>query len=427
MNWFRSRLSRLSPSRRGAAAIVLGVAGGQAIAALSSLLLSRLFSPSDYGVYAVILAVSVALGTPAAWRLDVAIPLPEDEETALALTRNGLLAVLITAIATGILMVFSKDPLSRLLGSGSEHWLWLVPILVMSIGCYLVLNQLAIRHQRYTATGRRTFVQALITVVMQILLYFTGLGPGALVLGHAVGQVAGAASLIPGSGLLGTLGRGVTRSQLWSRYRSFPTLLAPSALLNVAGLQLPTVLLGAWYGTGVSGHFGMTQRLLTLPAALIGTAIAQVYLGELARSVRSRSGNPITLFASSSRRLSAVGGALALVLILGGPWVFSLALGAQWRESGSYAQAMALAMGMQLLAAPLGNTLIVMERQWTQLVWDLGRFVCCLGAVAVAHLLGWSALRAVWALGVATAVTYGALWIVSWRALSAYRPDAPAT
>jgi O-antigen/teichoic acid export membrane protein len=114
-----------------------------------------------------------------------------------------------------------------------------------------------------------------------------------------------------------------------------------------------------------------------------------------------------------------VGGVALAVLLVAGPLAFRLVFGPEWVESGRYAQALGVAVAGQVVAAPLSQTLIALEKTVVQFCWDAGRLVLAVGAVAVSVALGWSALTAVWTLGLVSGTTYVVSWFLSRRALTA--------
>lgn len=423
---------RLSSSRRGALAIFGGTAGGQALALVSAPVLTRLYSPANFGVFTVLSSLVAIVGTVAALRFELAVPLPEREQDAHGLVALGLMSTGLTFVLTSVVVALAGTRLTQAFDQPDlMPWLWCVPLTAMLMGAYLVLNQLAIRHRRYGAIGRRNLLQSAAMVTTQMAAGVIGLKAGGLVLGLGVGQATSAVRLVSGSGLLSAEAReGRQRHllmQIAGRYRRFPLILAPSGLLNVMGLQLPVVLIAYWYGSSVAGWLGLTQRVLSLPVMLVGTAIAQVYLAELARAARNDLVRANRLFVVASQRLLMFGMAAALGVIVLGPFLFGLVFGAQWKTSGEYAQALAVSLAAQLVAVPVSQTLIVFERQVTQLGWDAGRLALMTGAVSVCYFLGGSALAAIWTYGIASAVAYAVSWGLSLQTIRRPKQVAPPT
>ncbi len=412
--------ARLTDNRKGALAILGGTAGGQLLTLLGAPVLSRLYTPADFGVFTVLSSLILTLATVAALRFDYAVPLPKRDREAHSLVALALWSVVTTTgLGLGAVVLFG-DAFARRFGHPEViRLLWLVPLTAATMGTFLALNQLAIRHRRYRAIGRRNILHQTVTVATQIAGGGAELGPGGLVVGLAAGQSAGAVSLLWRSGLRSKEARQGRRGShvraMASRYRRFPLLLAPSGLLNTLGLQLPIILIAFWYGSSVAGWLGLTQRVLSLPVTLLGTAIAQVYLGELSLSAHRSRGRALSLFRSTSQKLTVASLLVAVPLFLLGPLAFSVGFGSVWLNSGKYAQALAISVATQLVAGPLSHTLIVFERHIPQLIWDSGRLGLTCAAVSACMATGQSPLVAVWAFSLASSVAYVASWLLSWR------------
>ncbi|SCL23995.1 Membrane protein involved in the export of O-antigen and teichoic acid [Micromonospora rhizosphaerae] len=405
-------------------AIVAGSAGGQLLALAAAPLLSRIYGPADFGVLAVVAALATTIGTVAAFRFDLAIPLPERERDAQALVALGLAATGVTAVGGTVGVLAVGDEIARLFGQPElELWLWVVSPAAAAMGVVLVLNQLAIRHRRYGSIGRRNFFQSLVSVVTQLTAGVTGLRPGGMVLGFGVGPVAAALVLLRDAGLRGAEARaGRDRRHLRDmarRYCRFPFLLAPSGLLNILGTQLPVLLIAYWYGSSVAGWLGLTQRVIAMPAALVATAVAQVYLAEISRAAREHPRHSRLIFVLASRKLTLFAGFSALALAVAAPPLFSVIFGPEWAISGVYAQALAVYTGVQLVASPLSQTLVVFERQGLQLAWDVGRVLVVAGTVSAVAMAGASPLVAVWSLSISGSLAYAASWLMSLQAVTA--------
>lgn len=410
-------------------AIMAGTAFGQLLAIAVSPLLSRIYTPGDFGVFSVVNAFAMVLGTVAALRYEMAIPLPRDDEEARAVL---VVAACVTAGTTAVMTVafWLLGPLiADLVGTHRvEPWLVWVPLIAAAIAVFQMLNQWALRHRRYSATARRNFVSAVTTVAVQLVAGLRLTGPGGLVAGLGIGQAAGAGSLLVGSGLVhpvrtGTLGR-VAR-----RFRRFPALLAPAGLLNATGIYVPVLLLSALYGPQEAGWFGFTQRIVAVPVAIVGQAVAQVYLSELALSRRSGGARQAALFRTASARLALLGGVGGLALLLLSRPLFPLVFGSSWGPSGAMAQALAISMALQLVASPLSQTLIVYERTGWQLSWDAGRLIVVTTSALATSAVGGDALACVWAMSLASAAAYAVSWLLSRRAVTVggHAPSAAAT
>ncbi|WP_404384445.1 lipopolysaccharide biosynthesis protein [Knoellia locipacati] len=409
----------LSSARKGFLAIA-GASGAAQLVGLAGMpVISRLFSPEEFGPFAVVNAAVLPAAALASLRLELAIPLP-DEGQARALVSLGLRASawfgLVGTVIAGLVVTGA--------GAWTDDGWWSllpwVPVVAGLMGAFAVLNQYAVRHRAYGAIGRRNVLMAVAVVSLQVTAGLLDAGPHGLAAGLAGGQLVGVLSLR--HSLRGQL-RAVSaptraeRAATLGSHRTYPLLMAPAGVVNVLGLTAPLLLVAAIFGQTVSGWLGMTQRVLTLPVALLGLALAQVYLGEFSAARREGGRDLERLFLRTSMRLGLAALAMVLVVGLASPIAFPLVLGEQWERSGTYGVALAAAMGVQMVASPLSQTVIVMGYPALQAMWDVLRLVACGGAVLVSHRLGLEDVATVGVLGGTMCLTYVLSWLLSFWAV----------
>lgn len=419
----RATLGKRGSATRGLAAILTGTALGQVVAFAASPVLTRLFTPAEFGVFSVIAGLATILTSAVSLRIDRAIPLPDSDGSAYALLYLGAASTAISAVVLTPAIALLPNLDNQLSGmEGASAWLWVVPALAGSMSFYQLLNALAVRQQRYTAIARRNLLQSTATVASQIGAGVFGYKTGGLLLGIVLGQLVGVVSLALGSALNASVARQArTVDQIRaaaSRYRQFPLTLTPAGILNTLGAQGGLLALGTLYGTSAAGWFGLTQRVLAVPLTLVGQAVAQVYLSELAKTRRERTGREASIFWSTSRRLGAVGALGALVLVLAGPALFEAVFGTAWASSGQMAQALGILLAFQLVASPVSQTLVVYERVAMQLVWDAGRLIVVVASILICAKTGQSAVVATWAYAGTSVLAYAVSWELSRRVIA---------
>ena len=139
-------------------------------------------------------------------------------------------------------------------------------------------------------------------------------------------------------------------------------------------------------GTASVGFYGLMMRVLKLPAALIGQAVAQVAYRELADARNQRQPlRPIL------RKMMLTLGGMALlpflVIQLAGEPLFSLVFGQNWATAGRYAEAMSLYILFHFVASPLGMVPPVINRQRQAFLWSLLQAVLFLGTMWAGFML----------------------------------------
>jgi O-antigen/teichoic acid export membrane protein len=324
-------------------------------------------------------------------------------------------------ILTAVVGFLVAEPLAELLGvpSLAQYW-WLVAATVFVLGAYMVLSEWMVRDRTYGALGRRNLFQGLGQVATQVGLGLAGVRPLGLLLGLGVGRALAMGGLVSRGGLLRQ--RRPTLAGLRAavrRFRRFPLLAAPSALVNSAGLEMPLLLVSALYGDVRAGLLGLTIRVFSGPTAIIGQAVSQVYTGETGAALRSPTGELGRLLRGAVRRLLLLGAGPALLLVVAGPWMFGLIFGPTWTEAGEYARFLAVAYLAQFAVTPVSSTLFLLERQGQELVWGCLRLLLTAGGVAACGLLGEPVQIAIVVLAVGHVVSYAVLYGLCLRAVDA--------
>lgn len=139
----------MKPNRQSAgstfASDVLTLATGtvlaQALAVLAAPLLTRLYSPGDFGIYALFLSLTGIVSVIACLRYDLAIMLPDkDGEAVNVLALSLLLAACMSLLLIPLLLVGKDHALAILNASGLEPYLWMVPLSVFLGGAFNALS-----------------------------------------------------------------------------------------------------------------------------------------------------------------------------------------------------------------------------------------------------------------------------------------------
>jgi O-antigen/teichoic acid export membrane protein len=408
---------------RGVALLAGGTALGQAITVLVSPVLTRLYSPENFGVFGVYASILGIVTVVASLRYEYAIPLPEDDETAanvlvlcfVFLSGMALVAWLVLQSLGREIVVWANAP-------ELERYLWLIPLGMLGAGTYQILNYWAVRKGDFPRIARTRLSRGVVRAVLQVGVGFVHSSPLGLLLGQLAGESAGSTSL----GLAAwKKDRAPFKAvslqgirQAVKRYRRFPLFSSWAGLLDALGLQVPQILFVAFYGTEVGGWFALGQRVIASPLNIVVDSVAQVYFGEAARLPRSDPKAMRRLFLKLSGRLALLGGLPVTVICALAPWVFTLVFGPSWEMAGRYVQIMGLMFAVRFAIIPLSHTLNILERQDLYFVWDSMRLILVVGALLIAKALGLSHIVSVGAYSLSMLVAYLLFWGLVWRALS---------
>jgi len=399
-----------------------GTAAAQVLAIVASPILTRIYRPSDFGALQVFISLMSLVVVAASGRYEVAILLPEDEQSAVDVVGVSLLCVCVSALLCTGLVIFCQFrwilPTSVQVLRG---YLWLLPISILGGGAYQVLNYWALRRDNYKQIAKSKFTQASAQVLTQLGVGLFVHGPCGLLLGDSVGRMSGSfrffRDLWRGFAVNIASIRISRMVKLAVRYREYPLVSMWGTLINASGLALPSLFLAQYYGAQGTGWFGLVNRVLGVPAALIGLSIAQVYTSEAARLSRSDPKRLMYIFLKTTRHMLYLGLLPCILFSILAPWIFESIFGHTWREAGEYARFLAFMFYASFINSPVTMTLNVLERQRAQFAWDFTRLVLTVAAIALPYHLGYGARIAVLSYGVAMTLMYSIHWTQSYFAI----------
>ena len=397
-----------------------GAALGQALVLLASPLLSRLYSPGDFGVLAVYASLLAIVAVLASLRYELAVPLPADDGVAAHVLVLSLALVLATSAVTGVVVLLFGPAIADVVGApGLAPHLWLLPVGVLALGLYQSLSYWAVRKRAYGRIASTRLAQGASSVVVQLGLGLLQFGPVGLIAGQVAGQATGTTSFTSlafrDSRAAFTGVRLAAMRDVAMRYDRFPKYATAGALLNSSSLQLPSVIMTALFGTTVAGWYFFSLRILRAPLNLIGNSVSQVYYGEAPRLAESDPRALLSLFRMTSRRLLFLAiGPLSLVAAFG-PWAFETLFGAQWSEAGIFARLLVPYLLMQFAFGPVSQTFSILESQRALLVLNATKLVLAVAPIVAADRLGLSAQTAVLGHSLGLAANYVVAYVAGSR------------
>lgn len=359
---------------------VLTIAGGtfiaQVITVLASPLITRLFSPEAFGVYALFSSVVTILGGIACLRYDQAIMLPADTRDAVNLFFGSILnAFAISILLVPVFMVGGEYFTSLISAPGLLPYLLLVPLFIFINGFLLALNNWNSRNRRFKWLSASRISKSVMTAGGQVGGGLAGIvSGGGLIFASIAGQaiqalVLGVPALVKDRRQMAqsVSFRGI--SAVFSRYRHFLLFDTVSSLMAVISWQLPSLLLSAFFSTSVVGFYALAFGVLWLPMSLIGGSIGQVFYPRAAEA--HRNGDLAPLAGNVFHVLLKISAVPLSILACTGQEVFGMVFGAAWTEAGLYAQLLSITIIFWFVSAPLGTIMSVVERLRLNLIFNL--------------------------------------------------------
>jgi O-antigen/teichoic acid export membrane protein len=397
-------------------ALLAGGAGlSQIVIALTAPLLTRLYSPADFGAYAVLLALANFGAVVASLRYDTAIILPKTDRAAANLAVLSLALVVLIALASVPLAALLLWGAAGLRGTQFAPALAvLLPFSIAAFGVQQVLRAWLMRAHLFAAATLTGLAQAIAMVALQIA---AGLAWGSsafnLAAASLIGTVIGSLVALPAlhGEVLRHLHAALSSRRVVAmarRYRRFALYGAPYSFVAQISQRGPVLILAALGTVVATGAFALAQRIVYLPIGVVVNALSQAFYRHAAGRLQAADVQALV------RRVL-----LGAVLIAGPVFaaaafnmeaLFAFVFGETWRVAGHHAAWLTLAGFTVLLTYWLDRVYDMTGRQRLALGLELGFNLVSLAVFSVMLYRTKNAEEAVAALAMTIAL-YSALYL----------------
>lgn len=374
---------------RNVLTLMTGSALAQAIPVAVSPILTRIYSPEEFGRFALFMALTMIISVVVTGRYELAILLPRKDENALHI---AVLAIAISIILSAVLLLVVATmgaPIAAMLGDEDlTQWLYLVPVSTLLLGIYQSLNYWSNRKAHYRRLAVSRTLQGGGIAVSQLGGGWVGGGAGGLILGQISGQLAA-------TGLLAKLVWSDDRNTfrklrplrslvLARKYINFPKYLILAHGINSVSGQAAILFLSTLFNTATAGFFTLTQRVILAPMVLVAKAMGDVFRQEASRYY-IHEGSCKEIYLKTFRRLVLLSAFPFLVFFYLAPTLFNWVFGDEWRVAGEYAQILTPMAFLQFITSPLSSMYMIAEKQKLDLLWQVALLVM----IVFAFLLGY--------------------------------------
>lgn len=337
----------------------------QVITTLLSPVLSRLYSPEDYGLFAVFTSLLNILTVIGSLRYELAMLIPKKtREAALILKLSLYLVLIISVIVFLITLIFNRQFAGI---SGSEslgfHLYFLAPVF-LAAGSVQAFTYWYNRNKIYSLISGVRIFQSSVNSAFSITLGFLKFHSSGLIFSLVVSNILSLIFLIKKSAL-NFKSCSFDFKALKSvavKYREFPLLGLPGALLDTVSINSVIFLLSYFFSEAVTGSYSFAYRMLTLPSVLISASIGQVLFQKLSESYSNKE-IIFTHILKTWKFLFLAGLIPLLILMFSGEEIFRFVFGEKWSEAGKISEYLCILTFFMFISSPTSSAMIVLRKQ----------------------------------------------------------------
>jgi len=345
----------------------------QAIGLLVYPILTRLYSPDDFGVLNLFMSIGGVLVLLSTAEYQYAIVLPKEEKKArLVMAVCAMILVIVSGLVL-LTLPFSRQIAGLFRAPALAQIYVFLPLYVLNAGFWNILNYWYLRKKEFNRISGYQVSQSVLSAGGKIGFGFVGWTGLGLPLGSVLAQTGAL-------GLSISLGWKHLKSKeliewkdcrtVAKEYKNFPQFALPHSLANFVFSQLPVFILTPLFGTDKVGLWGMAFLLAFTPINVIAKSLNQVYYERITGWVNN--GEPVfkrLIILLPWTLVIALPVFAGLYIVL--PWLTSWLLGAQWEASGHLIRWMLPWVTVALLIAPVGCLKDIYFKQKTGLLFEL--------------------------------------------------------
>lgn len=337
--------------------LMTGTTIAQAIPIVISPILTRIYSPENFGIFALYFSIVSIISVLVTGKYELAIMLPEKDEDTVNIVAVSIFISFFVSLITLLAIWIFNEPITNYFGNSEiSTWLYFIPLIVLLTGIYNTLNYWSNRKKQYKRLAISRISQSGATSGINLGLGFSGFGESGLILGGIGGQ---------------TVATGVLGWQVWKedkekkdfitnenmtyqakKYVDFPKYSIPSDLINVVSNQMPIFLLTNFFNVTVVGFYSLTQRVMASPIGLIASSILDVFK-QRASSDYMKFGNCRDIYVKTFKSLFLLSIIPFIIFFLTAPDLFAFIFGIKWRIAGEYAKILAIMYLFKFISSPL--------------------------------------------------------------------------
>jgi len=350
-----------------------GTTIAQAIPLLISPLLTRLYTPENFGVLAIYMSLLAIVTVFSTGRYELAIVLPKRKIDAIHLVILSLYITIFVSFLTLLLAYLFGENIATLVNNQEIiFWLFWIPISILSVGIFQSLNYWCTRNKNFKTIAQAKIIQSIIYALVTIAVGFGGFGASGLILGLIFSQVAMALYLLKDSLLKVILGiRTVNITKIFhlaKKYKKMPLLNLPNAFVDNIRLSGINILIGNFYTNAMLGQFSLAWRMVQAPFAILGGSISQVFFQKL---TETQPGHLTQTIYKILYKLLLISIIPFTIIFFYAEVIFGFVFGENWAIAGKMASVLTPWLFVNFLTSPISSVFIILNKQEIMLYFSI--------------------------------------------------------
>lgn len=381
--------------------------GGNVIAQLftigTSPLLTRLFTPENFGLLALVTTTTSIVGSVSTLCYERAIVLPKEDHKAVSILMLSVLILITTSLATFIcFLIFGGYIIEYIGGEELKSWLMIVPICFLAAGLLKTFRFWCFRTKQFRLLSLVRNIESFSNGIFKIIAgMLIGSWAGGLILGFAFGLIAALTFMLLRVEKIKNHDFGILfcyqgLKESFVQYKKYPIYATWSTLSAIATRNAIVFILSHFFAIGIVGFYNLANRILAQPIEILSDSFSNVFLQKASFYVANNheiKGPYLKLIYG----LFFLGIVPFFILGVFGKEIFTFLFGDGWSVSGTFVQILSPWLFLVFLNGPSNVIFEILQKQNVKLFFNLAKgvvsttvlLVTCMMENEVEYVLGW--------------------------------------
>lgn len=351
-----------------------GTAVAQIVGFALTPIISRLFSPSDFGVFGSFNSIATIIAAGVTLQYTQAVMLPKQKADAIHLFLVSCLCTGFTSMLFLFCSMVVPAALNNIMKTKGVWTLMLLTSTILVSGLNQSCQAWSVRVKAFKHTSASQVIRSLSHSGTQIGLGYLKAGPAGLIISGILADILATINLarlvFRDLSILHHNIRWGRMKQLAKEYRDFPFYSASMNVINSLSMGLPVLLLTHFYGIAVAGAYTFGMRILATPMSFVLTALRQVLFQKAAEAYNDGV-RLMPIYTKITLGLFALVLFPSLVILIWAPKLFDWVFGSQWHLSGEFVRSLVLWMMFMFCNVPAVLFARIIRIQRKLFIFDL--------------------------------------------------------
>lgn len=345
-------------------------------------ILSRLYSPADYGDWGVFSSVFYVINSFLFLSYENTIVKSGNEEEV-----PNLIGICVIVSSIVILLTVLTFTIGKLIGVEffcSFPSVRLLVLLLSAQAIHVIANNIANREKKYGLMSIANIVGGTSQAAFRVTLGVYPIVAYGLIVGNVIAQVVTTLFIVV------CLLRSVQiewnylslkrLTNLAKVNKKFPLFDAPARFVELSLANIALIIMTFFWDKSEIGSYSMVTQFVLLPISIVGTSMGNVFYKELCESA----GQP-DVIALTTQRASKITFLLSflplLFFVVGGDYLLTFVLGQKWVAAGKIAICICVYSVPLILSEPLLPIFRSLDRQELRFRLNVLNFILSLGSL----------------------------------------------